>query len=74
MWTISRFVTGISLVSCYVVSESWLNDRATNRIEATLSAYDSSLFRIINWMLLLNVSEPKRMSLLSWYLSYYLWL
>ena len=31
MWTISRFITGISLVSCYIVSESWLNDRATNK-------------------------------------------
>ena len=31
MWTISRFITGISLVSCYVVAESWLNDRATNK-------------------------------------------
>ena len=30
MWTLSRFITGISLVS-YVVSESWLNDRATNK-------------------------------------------
>ena len=31
MWTISRFITGISLVSCYIVTESWLNDRATNK-------------------------------------------
>ena len=34
MWTISRFITGISLVSCYVVTESWLNDRATNTVKA----------------------------------------
>ena len=26
-----RFITGISLASCYVVTESWLNDRATNK-------------------------------------------
>ena len=23
MWTLSRFITGISLVSCYIVTESW---------------------------------------------------
>ena len=40
MWTISRFITGISLVSCYVVTESWLNDRATNKNRGQLlSAY-----------------------------------
>ena len=40
MWTVSRFITGISLVSCYVVSESWLNDRATNKNRGQLlSAY-----------------------------------
>ena len=26
VWTLGRFLTGISLVSCFVVSESWLND------------------------------------------------
>ena len=31
MWTVSRFITGISLVSCYIVCESWLNDRASNK-------------------------------------------
>ncbi len=24
MWTLSRFITGISLVSCYIVTESWV--------------------------------------------------
>ena len=46
MWTISRFITGISLVSCYIVSESWLNDRATNYLGLSIG------------MLLLNVSDP----------------
>ena len=40
MWTLSRFLTGISLVSCYIVAESWLNDRATNKNRGQLlSAY-----------------------------------
>ena len=61
MWTISRFITGISLVSCYVVSESWLNDRATNKNRGQLlSAYMIVLyFGLAIGMLLLNISEPK---------------
>ena len=61
MWTISRFITGISLVSCYVVSESWLNDRATNKNRGQLlSAYMIVIyFGLALGMLLLNISEPK---------------
>jgi len=61
MWTISRFVTGISLVSCYVVTESWLNDRATNKNRGQLlSAYMMVIyFGLALGMLLLNISEPK---------------
>ena len=61
MWTISRFITGISLVSCYVVSESWLNDRATNKNRGQLlSAYMIVLYLGLSiGMLLLNFSEPK---------------
>ena len=61
MWTVSRFVTGISLVSCYVVTESWLNDRATNKNRGQLlSAYMMVLFfGLAIGMLLLNVSEPQ---------------
>ena len=61
MWTISRFITGISLVSCYVVSESWLNDRATNKNRGQLlSAYMIVLYLgLAIGMLLLNFSEPK---------------
>ena len=45
MWTISRFITGVSLVSCYIVSESWLNDRATNKNRGPIiiNIYGSSL-------------------------------
>ncbi len=61
MWTLSRFITGISLVSCYVVSESWLNDRATNRNRGQLlSAYMIVLYLgLALGMLLLNFSEPR---------------
>ena len=60
MWTISRFITGISLVSCYIVSESWLNDRATNKNRGQLlSAYMIIIYLGLSiGMLLLNVSDP----------------
>ena len=61
MWTISRFITGISLVSCYIVSESWLNDRATNKNRGQLlSTYMIVIyFGLSIGMLLLNVSNPR---------------
>ena len=60
LWTFSRFITGISLVSCYIVAESWLNDRATNKNRGQLlSAYMIILFGgLALGMLLLNVSNP----------------
>jgi len=36
VWTFARFVTGMSIVSCLVVAESWLNDRANNRTRGKL--------------------------------------
>ena len=61
MWTLSRIITGISLVSCYIVAESWLNDRATNKNRGQLlSAYMIILYIGLGiGMLLLNVSDPK---------------
>ena len=60
MWTLSRFITGISLVSCYIVTESWLNDRATNKNRGhLLSAYMIILYSGLGiGMLLLNISDP----------------
>ena len=61
MWTVSRFVTGISLVSCYVVTESWLNDRSSNKNRGSVL----SLYMIIQFgamalgMFFLNFSSPK---------------
>ena len=61
IWTIARFITGISLVSCYIVAESWLNDRATNKTRGQLlSAYMIILFTGMGiGMLLLNISSPE---------------
>ena len=61
VWTLSRFISGFSLVSCYVVAESWLNDRATNKTRGKiLSAYMIIIFVGMGiGMLLLNVSTPK---------------
>ena len=61
VWTLSRFISGISLVSCYVVAESWLNDRATNKTRGQiLSAYMITIFIGMGiGMLLLNISTPK---------------
>jgi len=61
MWIISRFITGISIVSCFVVAESWLNDRATNKNRGQLlSTYMIVMFfGLAVGMLLLNISEPK---------------
>ena len=60
MWTVSRFITGISLVSCYIVCESWLNDRASNKNRGQLlSAYMIVLYvGLAIGMLLLNLSSP----------------
>ena len=60
VWTLGRFLTGLSLVSCYVVAESWLNDRANNRTRGKLL----SVYMIINYFalacgaLLLNFDDP----------------
>jgi MFS family permease len=61
VWTFARFVTGMSIVSCLVVAESWLNDRANNRTRGKLL----SVYMIITYtglalgMLLLNFDSPE---------------
>ena len=59
MWSISRFITGISLVSCYIVSESWLNDRSSNKYRGSiLSIYMVVLYGTMGiGMFLLNFSS-----------------
>jgi len=61
VWTFARFITGMSVVSCFIVAESWLNDRANNRTRGKLL----SLYMFITYiglaigMLLLNFDSPE---------------
>ena len=61
IWTIARFLTGISLIGVYIVVESWLNDRATNRNRGSVLA----IYMFITFAglaigtLLLNFNKPQ---------------
>jgi len=61
VWIFARFLTGMSVVSCFVVAESWLNDRANNKTRGKIL----SIYMIITFvglaigMLLLNFDSPK---------------
>jgi len=61
VWIFGRFVTGFSIISIFVVVESWLNDRATNRTRGKVL----SIYMIITFVgiglgtLLLNFNNPK---------------
>ena len=60
IWFILRVLTGISMVSIYTVTESWLNDRATNKNRGSiLSIYMVVLYGAMGiGMFLLNFSDP----------------
>ena len=60
IWTIGRFLTGYSIVAIFIVMESWLNDRATNRTRGQLlSIYMLlTLVALSSGSLLLNFSSP----------------
>ena len=61
VWTFARFITGTSVVSCFIVAESWLNDRANNRTRGKIL----SVYMFITYMglaigmLLLNFDSPE---------------
>ena len=61
IWILGRFITGFSIISIFVVVESWLNDRATNKTRGKVL----SIYMIITFLgiglgvLLLNFSNPK---------------
>jgi MFS family permease len=61
VWTLARFLTGFSLIGVYIVVESWLNDRATNRNRGgVLSIYMFITFTgMAIGTLLLNFSKPQ---------------
>ena len=60
IWSIARFLTGISIVSIFIVVESWLNDRANNKTRGKLL----SIYMFITFCsmalgtLLLNIADP----------------
>ena len=60
-WTFARIVTGFSIVSIFIVMESWLNDRANNRTRGQLlSIYMFiTLTGIAVGTLLLNFNDPR---------------
>ena len=60
VWTLGRFLTGYSLIGVYIVVESWLNDRATNRNRGgVLSIYMFITFiGLAIGTLLLNFNKP----------------
>ena len=60
VWTLARFLTGYSVIGVYIVVESWLNDRATNRNRGgVLSIYMFITFTgLAVGTLLLNFNKP----------------
>ena len=62
IWVAGRFLTGLSLIGVYIVVESWLNDRATNRNRGqVLSVYMFiTFFGLALGTLLLNFSSPEK--------------
>ena len=62
VWVAGRFLTGLSLIGVYIVVESWLNDRATNRNRGeVLSVYMFiTFFGLGLGTLLLNFSSPEK--------------
>jgi len=62
VWTFARIITGFSIVSIFIVMESWLNDRANNRTRGKLlSIYMFiTLFGVSLGTLLLNFSSPEK--------------
>ena len=62
IWTFGRFLTGFSLIGVYIVVESWLNDRATNRNRGSvLSMYMFITFTgLAAGTLLLNFNRPEQ--------------
>ena len=61
-WILGRFITGFSIIGIFIVVESWLNDRATNKTRGKVL----SIYMIITFIglglgvLLLNFSDPKQ--------------
>jgi len=65
MWFLIRILTGISLSGIFVIMESWLNDKSTNKTRGQIL----SIYMIIAFVffgigqLLLNLSDPAQVDL-----------
>jgi len=61
VWTLARFLTGFSMIGIFIIVESWLNDRATNKTRGkVLSLYMFiTFFGLALGNLLLNFNNPK---------------
>jgi len=65
VWALMRLLTGFAFAGLYVVSESWLNDSASNRLRGSLLA----LYMVISYLglaggqLMLNVAGPEQHTL-----------
>ncbi|MEM7194071.1 MAG: MFS transporter [Pseudomonadota bacterium] len=61
MWIVLRLISGFCFAGLYVVAESWLNDRATNRNRGKLL----SLYMVVTYLgvgigqLFLNLADPQ---------------
>ena len=62
VWVFGRFLTGFSIIGIFIVVESWLNDRASNKSRGqVLSIYMLISFSgIALGTLLLNFSSPEK--------------
>ncbi len=64
-WVAMRFVTGLSYAGLYVVTESWLNDRASNETRGRVL----SVYMVITTLglgggqFLLNLGDPRQLEL-----------
>jgi MFS family permease len=64
-WSLLRLLSGFCLAGLYIVAESWLNDRATNRTRGQLL----SIYMVVSYVgvaggqLLLNAADPKGLEL-----------
>jgi MFS family permease len=65
IWGALRFVTGVCIAGIFVVSESWLNDRATNETRGQMLSFYflTSFAGQGGGQLLLNIADPGRTDL-----------
>ena len=65
IWFCIRILTGISLAGIYVIMESWLNDKSTNKTRGQiLSIYMIITFSFLGiGQFLLNLSDPAKVDL-----------